>query len=141
MLDESFAASLSEPVRREYIEGRTAEHKFAHRKPTSEEMRSDAYYAQLLDEGWCFLTNMNEASPAPRGSAEPGWAVELPARGYLLTQIDPAYLYGNPACGRKLPGYKAVFYKPTADVDEGDFVDYSRRITEQGGTPKISAVV
>lgn len=34
MLDEGLAARLSEPVRREYMENRTAEHRFAGQKAT-----------------------------------------------------------------------------------------------------------
>lgn len=101
-------------------------------------MRSDAYYAQLLDDGWCFLTNMNEARPALRGNTQPGWVDEMKAKKCDLIQIEPAYLYGNPACGRKLGGYKAVFYRPTVDTDDRDFAEYAAKITEQGGTPKIS---
>ncbi|MBI2638596.1 hypothetical protein HYW83_03330 [Candidatus Peregrinibacteria bacterium] len=140
MLDESFAASLSEPVRREYIDSRAAELQFAGRKPTREEMRSDPYYAQLLDEGWCFLTNINEARPASRGSSQPGFVDEMQAKKFDLVQVEPAYLYGNPACGRKLGGFKAVFYRPTADVEDIDFAAYAVKIGEQGGRPMLSGL-
>lgn len=138
MLDDSFAAGLSEPVGKEYIEGREAEHRFSNRKPTPDEMRSDVYYAQLLDDGWCFLTNINEARPAPHGKPQPGFVDEMKAKKFDLIKVDPAYLYCNPACGRKLGGYKAVFFRPTVDTDERDFAEYARKISEQGGRPKIS---